>query len=1729
MNKQLFVLLPLMAFSVAVFGQITSVQDGDWDDPNTWDCACVPDFNDGVITINHAVTVTADVTIDETIVSTGGSLIINAGIVVTLNEDFASSPLTVNAGRTVTVNGTLDGAGLIISPIQLDGTLVSTGVVSTSDPSVMIVSNTGIYTHSHASGGDIPFATWDPDSRVLVNGMSAATPVAPGNLGQSFGDFIWNCPAQGINTNFNFGSQFTNADSVNFVSSANRPIRFGSGGAGFDFNCRAFVISGPANIIIGQSLSSSTTFTVAGDYTQTSGSMSFRGANNNNVTMFIGDDFTKTVGAFAGGSGTGISTLIFNGGSSQTQTVTISGTALAAMNYEITNTSRINLGTSLLTGTGTFTINGGSSLGVGALDAGGAIQNGTTAGNIRVSGTRTYNANATIVYNGAAAQFLGSGHPGGANVNTTIQNTAGASLAADVTIGGRLYLDAGNLTIPASRLLTLNDEFSADPGSSLVVTATSNITVNEGDSGPFGTLVTSGSTILNNLVLIRASQTITLGNNITVAGTFTHNCVGINLGGNTLTISGPYASSTGSLVGTAASSVVIDGSGAIAGSVPLSGTLGTLTINRPIGVTNTTSITIANNLNIFSGTYQGAGTVTLSPGATLTRRDGTMTKALSATSYNLTYTSTSPVTTGGELLTTPATVLNNLTINSTGEVLVNGSVTTLTVNGTLDLQTGEFNSNGRAIILRGNVISNGTSDFTNSVVSFAGTTAISGATPLNLDDVTVLTGSTIDFGSATVNISGDVDADDGTATWTPGSSQVNFNGTSIITLNDLYKPVFNNLTINASSSLSIECSTCGLEPNLSGIQVNGDWNSNNTGAVLSTNSNGNTNVTFGGASQTISKLASHVFFDVRLQGTGSIQLSTPLVVLNDLVIAGSKNLSTGAGNHQITIGDDLVFDGTATFTPNQGTVLFNGSSNQNIDRTSGSGAIPFFNMRVNKGGGTFTIATDVNVQNVFTLASNTNIDFDGSANTDVFTLLSTASRTALIAPLVSPAVPANLTSTGSRITMQRFMSAEGKVFRYISSPVQSATVLDLQGEISVTGSFTGTSFPPQTGCSGCAPCTDCVNNNQTMFRYNDLKVGGGTINQRYEDFPDALNSETFQSGRGYSVYIRQGASPLTWNLRGIPGAGNVTAPALGFSGSGINDGWNLVGNPYPAPIDWELKESTFVGGAWTRTNIDSTIYLWNESDGAFGSYNRTTKTGTNGVTRYIAAGQAFWVRAIAASPVLTFREGTKAVQQPTFFRESGPRNYLRMQLNSAASKDEALIHFGFEGTTDAYDVGFDSYKFPNPEMFSLYTLTSDERAMSINLVGGFECSKEVQIGIDDLREGSYTLSFSELGSFDQQHQHRLYLVDEFMGKSIEVTSSQSAYEFAVTSDVQSAQPKRFKLVFARDQVETNLPVQAADVCVSSDARIAISNTQVGVTYQAKIGTVLVSELVNGNGSTVELRIPSDKLDMGLNQIEITAGRPGCMNLPLGQTADVRVMAIDQVTSTRGGAACEKSRVTLTASGASDGSVYRWYADSEGSQLVAETVTETFTTPLIITSRSYFVAIANSLGCEGNRVEVKAEIAEPVQGMISRIDGKLVSNFDTGNQWFHNGILVGSEKEYQPAESGNYRLVVTSGPCESVAELFVEVERFSPLPSGERFMVTPNPTADQVQIIVRSSSEPTAGFWNNSGVAVITQTELGERSIDCYRGVFDLRGLANGVYIVRIQTAEGLIETKVVKR
>ena len=119
-------------FSLIVSGlRISSITDffrtkqsGNWNNTNTWESSAdattwgaatlTPDFNSNTITVlnSHTVTITANATIDQTTINSGGAVVVNPNIVLTVN-DGTGNDLTISSGASMTIKSTIAGTGSI--------------------------------------------------------------------------------------------------------------------------------------------------------------------------------------------------------------------------------------------------------------------------------------------------------------------------------------------------------------------------------------------------------------------------------------------------------------------------------------------------------------------------------------------------------------------------------------------------------------------------------------------------------------------------------------------------------------------------------------------------------------------------------------------------------------------------------------------------------------------------------------------------------------------------------------------------------------------------------------------------------------------------------------------------------------------------------------------------------------------------------------------------------------------------------------------------------------------------------------------------------------------------------------------------------------------------------------------------------------------------------------------------------------------------------------------------------------------------------------------------------------------------------------------------------------------------------------------------------------------------------------------------------------------------------
>ncbi|SKC82440.1 fibronectin type III domain-containing protein [Ohtaekwangia koreensis] len=602
---------------------------------------------------------------------------------------------------------------------------------------------------------------------------------------------------------------------------------------------------------------------------------------------------------------------------------------------------------------------------------------------------------------------------------------------------------------------------------------------------------------------------------------------------------------------------------------------------------------------------------------------------------------------------------------------------------------------------------------------------------------------------------------------------------------------------------------------------------------------------------------------------------------NNLVMNGNVSINPDSETGSIAMNSgDLTLTTTSTLSSN---LLFSDTYN-NINNLTLSST----------GAAEFNLLSLIKAYDLVTLTRGELNTYNGN-----MILVSNASGSARIGPLLSGAK-----ITGD-ITYQRFMPGEGRIYRYIASPIKGMKVADIQKYIPVTGIFTGRS----TG-------TGLASNTATMFNYNES--GGGWLN-----FPPngGTNQDSLRIGKGYAIFVREGTNPTTWEVTGNPYQGSFIFPLTGGT-SGQDNGWNLLGNPYPAPIQWTGSSAD---GKWSSMqNVSNTVSV-RENFGTeyrWRVWNGTTGNLENGI---IAPGQSFWVQTTSATPSLIITENAKFTSDGEFHRASGASTEaLEVTMTNGTLVDETYIQTAATAS-DSYNKFEDAIKQSNT-YFNLSSKSKDGISLAINIVSSDFCKHDIPLNIDNAAKGNYTLKFNGINTY----LAKAYLVDAFLGTQVELTND-FAYSFSITDNVLS-KGTRFTITLQKPEVESIQSVGASSVCDSSPI-VNIENTQADVEYQAFFGTEQVSDKVLSTGGAIQLSLNKESLGNGTFLVEVKAGY-GFTDCAAVNVAEAISVTIDSLSQPKVSVAGNKLTTAFKSN-----YKYQWYLD--GTPLDGQTQPEVY--------------------------------------------------------------------------------------------------------------------------------------------------------------------------------------------
>ena len=329
--------------------------------------------------------------------------------------------------------------------------------------------------------------------------------------------------------------------------------------------------------------------------------------------------------------------------------------------------------------------------------------------------------------------------------------------------------------------------------------------------------------------------------------------------------------------------------------------------------------------------------------------------------------------------------------------------------------------------------------------------------------------------------------------------------------------------------------------------------------------------------------------------------------------------------------------------------------------------------------------------------------------------------------------------------------------------------------------------------------------------------------------PIADASDTVKAGEALLVYVFEDDD---YDTEGIQGgfpkkiqtdssqyfgtkAPNLTLTKSGSGGSydAPNDGWNLVGNPFGATIDWDA------GTGWNRSGIDNTIYVWSDSanggTGAYLSWNGETGTLGNGK---IAPMQGFWVKANNQSvPSISMNDTVRAFGG--VLRKSISVPQIKLSLGGNGMSNNAVVMFS-DRATSGQD-GLDAYKLAsnNPDWLALSTRLEGESPMDIqSLPLELNGRIELALGIEGSDvNGAFNLDWNLQAVPDHWN---IYLKDDLTQQLVNLREPES-FKFNLEGPVKKQGPVNPFAILSRPKVVQSEP-QSRFTLIITDGEV-VSN------------------------------------------------------------------------------------------------------------------------------------------------------------------------------------------------------------------------------------------------------------------------------------------------------------------
>ena len=272
--------------------------------------------------------------------------------------------------------------------------------------------------------------------------------------------------------------------------------------------------------------------------------------------------------------------------------------------------------------------------------------------------------------------------------------------------------------------------------------------------------------------------------------------------------------------------------------------------------------------------------------------------------------------------------------------------------------------------------------------------------------------------------------------------------------------------------------------------------------------------------------------------------------------------------------------------------------------------------------------------------------------------------------------------------------------------------------------------------------------------------------------------------------------------------GNQNITLTSRTGTDNYAGFNLIGNPYPSYLDWNLVTANTSNAAlmrsttmWYRTkkmNLSSQLVY------QFWTVNGDGVSSPNGAGSKIPPMQAFWVRANAGGGTLALTNAMRShapasdlLLKAPVAKNNTTKALVRLQVSNGTNTDETVLYASGNASN-----GMDTYDAPkmsndNVAIPEIYTTVGTEQLV-INAMNTLPMDTPIGLGFVAGNSSSFSLTANEISNFPAGV--KVILKDNVTLAETDLTDGISTYQF---SPLQTSSD-RFSVIFRSAGAVTNV-------------------------------------------------------------------------------------------------------------------------------------------------------------------------------------------------------------------------------------------------------------------------------------------------------------------------------------